>query len=111
MSNKSINDEIMSLKCGQEQVDGEKIIIKCSSCDRELIEVWITRPNAPIKSEIVATCCCGDKSFRKTVMGFFNLGETEKGESQMVDMKTDVEQDENGNFIQKLTVITQATKR
>ena len=45
-------------------VDGGHIIMKCSSCSKPLVDIWITNPKKELNWVGVATCCyCGDKSF------------------------------------------------
>jgi len=58
-------------------VDGEHIIIKCSRCNKPLVDIWVNRPNAPAISKIVAQCPhCGDKSFAVRVSGLYQIGAT-----------------------------------
>lgn len=63
-------------------VDGGHTILHCSSCDRGLIDIFHTQPQAvdpltkrPFEWRIQALCCfCGDKSFIKKIFGKFHLG-------------------------------------
>jgi len=70
-------------------VDGGKTIIKCSTCDGSLAEIWIVKPNLPIKSKIIARCpFCGNSSFQIEVNGKFiigHVGNTTISENEMVD--------------------------
>jgi hypothetical protein len=53
-------------------VDGGHVILKCSNCDKPLVDVLITRPNDPFEWKVVAKCCyCGDKSVEHTIKGRF----------------------------------------
>jgi len=54
-------------------VDGGHIILECSNCKAKLVDIWITKPDAPFKWKAKANCCfCGDESFAKTFSGKFN---------------------------------------
>ena len=54
--------------------DGNKTIIKCSACNKDLIEIWVVRPIKMV-SDIVVNCpFCGDKSFKTKIDGQFCLG-------------------------------------
>jgi len=70
-------------------IDGGKTIIKCSTCDCSLAEIWIVKPNLPIKSKIIAQCpFCGNSSFQIEVNGKFiigHVGNTTISENEMVD--------------------------
>ena len=60
-------------------VDGEHVILQCSSCQENLVDIWITKPDVNIKMKMVASCgFCGDNSFSKIIEGSFHLGTTEK---------------------------------
>lgn len=66
------------------------------------------RPNAPLTTELVVECpFCGDKSFKKTIKGQYGLGHLESRAVRMTDTPTDVETDENGRLLQKVTVKTE----
>jgi hypothetical protein len=59
-------------------VDGGHVIIKCSNCDKPLVDVLIVKPNekksdgTPFVWQCVAECCyCNDKSFITEVKGIF----------------------------------------
>lgn len=87
--------------------DGGKNIITCSKCRAELVEVWMMRKGAPLKSEITVKCAhCGDKSYVYKVDGQFSLGQVESGQTIMVDADTDTKMD-GGTLTQIMTVHTE----
>lgn len=50
--------------------DGGHVILKCSACDKPLIDLWVIKPDAPVQQVYQAKCCyCGDRSFQQTVKG------------------------------------------
>ncbi len=61
--------------------DGGHVIIKCSNCDRGLLDIFITQPraidpatNKPFVWNMKAKCCfCGDHSYVKEIKGKFHL--------------------------------------
>ena len=85
---------------------GEKIVLRCSNCNTDLVEVWITRPDATLKTKIRAQCWrCGDSSYEKTINGLFHLGHVESEQSQISDVEADIiEQD--GELLQIIKVKT-----
>jgi hypothetical protein len=59
-------------------VDGGHVIIKCSNCNKPLVDVLIVKPNekksdgTPFIWKCVAECCyCSDKSFITEIKGIF----------------------------------------
>lgn len=55
--------------------DGGNIVISCSNCNKPLVDLLITDPEADFNWKCVAECCyCGDKSFIKEVKGVFRPG-------------------------------------
>jgi len=91
-----------------ELVDGQTILLKCSNCRKELAEIWITRPQAPLLSKVRAKCACGDYSFLIDVHGMFNVGEVESRQSRIIDIKTTYEMDENRHItVQHATILTE----
>ena len=58
--------------------DGGKVLFTCSTCDRGLAEVWITRPSEPEQYTAYAKCpyCKGEeaRSYEKTWKGGFHIG-------------------------------------
>lgn len=59
--------------------DDGHIVLKCSSCGKELVDIWVTHKEMPVKTTLVAECCfCGDKSFEKSVDGVFHLGDVDR---------------------------------
>ena len=86
------------------QEDGRKTIVRCSNCETELIEIWVTRPNAPLKSTINTNCGhCGDKAFEVKIPGMFLLGECESELTRIKDIETVMSDDMSEQF---LTVYT-----
>jgi hypothetical protein len=67
--------ETASEKAGLTPIkDDGHILLKCSNCDKELIDIWLTHTEMPIKTKIAAVCCfCGDKSFQKEIKGVYHL--------------------------------------
>jgi len=50
----------------------------CSACDKPLANIWVVKPNLPIKSFVRAECAyCGDHSFVLEVEGKFLSGHVE----------------------------------
>lgn len=88
--------------------NGKIIVIKCSNCKTPLAEIWRTRPNVQVKTEIVATCAmCGDKSYKIMVEGGFHFANVEG--SPVTPTNTEpgkTGQDENGIIITSLTITT-----
>jgi hypothetical protein len=62
--------------------DGGHVILRCSACNKPLVDIWRTRPNQidprtgkAFEWKFVAECCyCGDKSYPTTVLGGFHIG-------------------------------------
>lgn len=59
-------------------IDGGHIYIKCSNCNKPLVDLLIVGPNAkkpdgtPFVWNCIANCCyCSDKSFKTEVLGIF----------------------------------------
>lgn len=53
----------------------EHVIIKCSGCDKELVDCWIINDNPNSNSVLIVHCWkCGDKSFQKIIQGNYYLG-------------------------------------
>ncbi len=84
-----LSTEIEKHVCGKSTLrkpiglrDGGHTIIKCSNCGKELVDVFITKPDAidPLTgkkfvTKLIAKCCyCGDSSFITEVEGRFHLG-------------------------------------
>src|SRR5215216_2355652 len=79
--------------------NGPHVLIKCSACGKELVDVWVTQPNEqdprtgkPFEWKIQAHCCyCGDTSFIEIIRGAFHwggIGETKKDDAEDSIMKT-----------------------
>lgn len=53
-------------------IDGGHIYLKCSNCNKDLVDIWITQPTAPFKWRAKAKCWnCGDESYWKDFKGRF----------------------------------------
>lgn len=60
--------------------DGGHIELRCSSCGKGLVDIWITKPDEidprtrqPFEWDVLAHCCyCGDHSFITKVHGGFH---------------------------------------
>ncbi len=88
--------------------DGAKEFIVCSACGKQLIEIWMVRPKAPLTTYITVDCpFCGDKSFKKTIRGQYCLGHLESRTVVMVDTPTKVETTPEGALLQKVHVKTE----
>lgn len=70
--------EVKSVDLEREQleiVDGGHKTISCSNCRKELLDVWLTRPDASMQTKLVAKCpFCGDKSFAINIIGLYHIG-------------------------------------
>jgi hypothetical protein len=61
-----------------EMLDGGKHLLKCSACNKDLVEIWITKKELDVRFKIRAECAyCGDYSFSVEVEGGFHLGITD----------------------------------
>jgi len=111
---KSIYDEI----CDQRKnttinegfVDGEHRIIRCNRCSLNLIDIWITRPNMPMKTCVKAKCFqCDQETEKVIVSGAFEIGFTD--DAQITDLEYDDEPSrESGGYTIAVTAKT-ATNR
>ena len=74
--------------------DGKHVMLSCSNCEMDLVDIWITKPDSNISLKMTASCgFCGDKSFSQIIKGGFHLGITDKtkiGEMEQVDDDADV---------------------
>ena len=62
-----------------EMADGGKCLLKCSACDKELVEIWITKKDLDVRFKMRAKCAyCNDYSFPVEVEGGFHLGITDE---------------------------------
>jgi len=58
--------------------DGGHVILSCPNCKRDLVDIFITRPNEklgrkPLIQKVRALCgFCGDKSYTQTIEGGFH---------------------------------------
>ena len=91
-----------------ELINQEPTIIKCSNCKKDLCLIKITRPQAKIRSYIVAECPhCGDKSFKKEFFGSFCVGGSDITNVINYPMTTS---DDGEYFIQNITIKTSKRK-
>lgn len=52
------------------ELDGERIVLSCSNCQKPLVDVRSTNTDQPFVWKVKARCCyCGDSSFEKEVRG------------------------------------------
>ena len=60
---------------GRKQVGGTKeIILQCSNCDADLVNICITEPEVEVVTNVVAICAfCKDHSFIQEVVGRFRF--------------------------------------
>ena len=50
-------------------------VIRCSNCEKGLVDVWVTRPDFPIAQALRADCpFCNDQSYIVDIQGGFHLG-------------------------------------
>ena len=76
---KKSREELKEAMQNTEICKGEHIFLQCSSCQEDLVDIWITKPDVSLKTKMVASCCfCDNKSFSKVIDGSFHLGVTEK---------------------------------
>lgn len=55
--------------------DGGHVILRCSACDAQLVDIWIQMPQTKQEWRGRATCpYCGDKSFIHEWVGGFAAG-------------------------------------
>ena len=55
--------------------DDGHVILSCSNCRKDLVDIWLTHHDMPVKTTIIATCgYCGDKSFSQEIAGIFHIG-------------------------------------
>ena len=96
-------------QCGAAPIeDGKKIILVCSNCRTPLVELWRTRPTAPVKTKVVATCgLCGDKSFSQMVAGGFHIAPIDGGRVAIKNHQPGEAVDDNGTILIPLTIITE----
>jgi len=82
-------------------MDGGDVMVHCSNCEAPLAELWVTRPEMSIKTEVVAECPhCGDKSYIVELEGKFHLGHTDV--TTVVNIEMESERDDDGNLVQKV---------
>ena len=85
--------------------DGGSVFVYCSNCNAPLAELWITRPEMQIKSEVVAECPhCGDKSYITELYGKFHLGQTDY--TSIINQALEIETLEDGMLVQKILLKT-----
>jgi len=61
-----------------EMLDGGTHVLKCSACDKQLVEIWITKKELDVRFKLRAKCAyCNDYSFPVEVEGGFHLGITD----------------------------------
>jgi len=86
-------------------VNGEAFFINCSNCGAPLVQIWVTGPEAKVKTKMVAMCPhCGDKSYIKEIMGSFYIGFCKY--TVMID--SDYEYGKDGEYITQQVVIKTA---
>lgn len=52
--------------------DGGHVILRCSNCDKGLVDIWIVKPDMPVEFDCLAKCCfCGDVSETVKIKGRF----------------------------------------
>jgi hypothetical protein len=55
--------------------DNGHIILTCSNCGKNLVDVWSTHADIPVVTKLIARCCfCEDQSFPKEINGVFHVG-------------------------------------
>jgi hypothetical protein len=88
--------------------NGAKVILVCSNCKTPLVELWRTRPSAPVHTKVFATCAiCKDKSFTKIVAGGFHIAPIENGKVKIINTEPGEATDENGVLTIPLKIITE----
>ena len=85
----------------REEKGREHLILSCSMCSAELVDLWLADPNEQLvvkgkpkgilKWKVKATCCfCGDQSYTKEVTGGFKHHGIIRQTSEDVDDYVDV---------------------
>lgn len=85
------------------------INIKCSSCNKHIGVVVVTRPSKKITNEVIFKCpFCGDQSFKKEIIGNIFVSGTDKVD--IMDMNSDTNTYPDGSITQKIIIITSKKK-
>lgn len=45
--------------------DGGHVRLRCQRCGEELVDIWITKPNQPIKTNAIVRCCFCEEAYSK----------------------------------------------
>ena len=70
-------------------VDGKHVILKCSFCNKNLIDIWITAPDLDVTMPVQADCPhCGGHSEVMEIKGGYHNGSPEDGMTEMIDIIT-----------------------
>jgi|GEM_PF-4569052 hypothetical protein len=84
--------------------NAEIIVLECSNCRKSLATIWVIRPTSKVTSHIIAHCCfCGDKSFKRSVIGGICIGDTDI--TSILDFPSDITEKE-GHVIQNINIKT-----
>lgn len=67
--------------------DGGHNVLRCDSCERDIADIWVTKPSDEVSFNYVALCpYCNEQSKVVKVTGFVHVGGTEK--TRLKDLKT-----------------------
>lgn len=59
-------------------VEHSHTLLGCSACGKELIDIMVVEPDAPLVTKIRAKCpFCGDRSLPSVIRGGFCVGSTD----------------------------------
>jgi hypothetical protein len=71
--------------------DNGHVILKCSSCSKDLVDLFVVKKDDSLKWKTVAHCCyCGDRSYITEVNGMFRpcgimqLSDSDPDHSEMI---------------------------
>jgi phage FluMu protein Com len=89
--------------------DGEVTKIKCSNCNKRILDIKNIGTNDNIESYIIVKCpFCADKSFTQHILGRFAFVEPDG--IKMTDFPMTTDKSPDGKIIQRVTVTTKGIK-
>ena len=92
-----LRDKVVTENENSPTTDGNHIILSCSNCNKSLLDIWLTKPDADISFKMTASCgFCGDKSWSQIIEGGFHLGITQDTKMSSIDQVYDDEDVKSG---------------